>query len=498
MHRSLRLASAASLLALAATPPGARAESPRLAAMRGRVTSQMQQLRTENRQMRDELAQLRALVEGLAARVEGGAPAAGPTPAAPSGPAPAARGPSAPSDDAPLSDEERALMAEFSAELGDEPASKAPTVPTGPRARAYGPAPGLRPTTPQSGRRNFWGVGGVPGQTNVIDVGLASEWIGSASTERGSNELTNKLQLRETELALGGYVDPYHRADVLLVWNGVEDEVELEEGFLTFFNLPEGFRARVGKFRSRTGRTNALHFADLPWVTLPKVNETFLGEEGFGQAGARLTYIGKPRGKHSWSMDLEIFGGDSETIVDPQGLTAGGYDGSARQDAAKSDKLLSGHLQHHVQFNEYDDLELGYSRINADNHQVKLNAVDMVLRRMLQPGRNEWKLHAEKMWQNRADLANTGDDDRDGWFASLHRRFDRNNEAFFRMESVDNITPGDLTTDSWSLGWTYYPTEFSWYRLQYQEDDFGMTGIKDKQVYLQFRWQIGVDRHALQ
>ena len=70
--------------------------------------------------------------------------------------------------------------------------------------------------------------------------------------------------------------------------------------------------------------------------------------------------------------------------------------------------------------------------------------------------------------------------------------------AGLRLDKVDQHDAANLQDDSWLAYLTYYPTEFSWYRLQYQEDTDGLTNTKDKQVFLQFRWQLGVDRHALQ
>lgn len=488
---------AACALSCAPTAPGA--DNPHLKKIRGRYAQALSDLQSENASMKQELGELRRMLETLLANQGAAA-------------APPAAAPPAPPTQAPLSAEERELMKEFASELGEDISASTADPTPDPQSLWPGASKAtiLAPTggTPLFGgakkqrpeawaRRNFWGVGGVAGQTNVLDIGLASEAIYSTATERGTNELTDSFNLRETELSIGGWVDPFHRADMLLVWNDLEGETAVEEGYLTFFNLPEGFRARAGKFRSRTGKVNGLHLADLPWVTMPKVNETFLGEEGFGNPGARLTYVGEPRGKWSWSLDLEVFQGDSETLVDPQGLTAGGYDGSARQDSAKRNRILSAHLQNHFQLDDVTDLEVGYSRLEADDGRVDLDGIDITWRKLNQPGRNEWKLQFEGMKQRRNDLAGSGNDDRAGYYAWASRRFNRNWEAGVRVDRVEPIAAGAQGLSSWAHYWTYYPTEFTWYRLQYQEDELA-NGMTDKQVYLQFRWQLGVDRHALQ
>lgn len=492
MNRMRRAATAALGGALVATAFAQGPDSESKVLLRAQMLKlkrENEAMRRQNDQIRSDIASLKMLVEQLVAGGAAASRGAGTRPAAP------------PPASTEMSEEERALAAEFEAELaGEHPqASGIDSTKLGAPAT---PRPGstIQPVSaPRTARRSFWGTGGVAGQSSNFDLGLTSEFIAGRAKERGRSEFTDTFSLRETELALGGFVDPYHRADLLFIWNDAEGETEIEEGFMTFFNLPEGWRARVGKFRSRTGPVNGLHFADLPWISFPKVNEAFLGEEGFGAAGARLTYLGQPRGKWSWSVDMEAFRGDNETLVDAQDLP-GNKDpnGDFDADRFKDDIILSAHFKNSFQLDDRNVLDFGYSRIQADNDRVKLDGYDLTYRILTQPGRNEWRFQGEYMEQQREDLRGTGDDDRDGWYAWVDRRFNRNMAAGFRVDRVDEIVPGDLSDESWLAYLTYYPTEFSWYRLQYQEDKDELTNIKDKQVFLQFRWQLGVDRHALQ
>lgn len=446
-------------------------------------------IRDENRQIRDELGSLRSMLETLLAQKGAGGPAR-PSPA----PAPAPVRPTVPPPD-PVGEsaEEAALRAEFEKSLGAAEAAGGVDPRKGTARPPMNPGP--------AGANGAWFMrqGGSMGFNNQLDLGVTSEAI-FAQTSDGSavtgNELADRFTLRETELAVGGYVDPFHRADILFTWNAAHDEVAIEEAFLTFYNLGRGFRGRVGKFRSRTGKVNGLHFADLPWVNFPMVNTRFLGEEGFGAPGARLTYLGEPKGKWSWSLDLEAFTGDSETLVNGTGLLPDppGYAG----DDFAEQLIQSAHLQNHFQLDDYQDLEVGLSRVHADGSRVKLTGLDLLWRKQPVPGRNEWAVGGEFMHQTREDLAEAGDDDeRDGWFAFAERRFDQNNALGLRIEESDNLAPGAGTDRGKAVYYTFYPTEFSWYRLQFQEDELA-AGITDRQVYVQFRWQLGVDRHAIQ
>lgn len=481
---SLGLLAGATLL----VPPQAQAAPSPEADSRSALRAQVLRLKHQNQTMQDRLEKLEGLLQQVLqnqARPATRSPAGPPRQVTPPPPVPESP---PPPEEEPLSEEEARLAAEFAAEFGSsEPEAPAP-------APVQGPA-----TAPSSGS-SFWGTGGILGQGGTgLDIGLASELIIGSGDRKGVNHFSDTATLRETELSLGGYVDPYHRADALLVWNAAHDEVAIEEGYLTFFNLPEGWRARVGKFRSRFGKNNGLHLADLPWIDFPLVYEKFLGHEGFGAPGARLTYLGEGRGKWSWSMDLEGFRGANEHLVDPLDLAANkDANGDFDEDRFARNIILAGRLQNNFQLDETTDLELGYSRMLVDKRRVKFDGLDLTWRKLNQPGRNEWKLQLEGFRSSREDLVGSGNDDRTGWYAWADRRFDRNRAAGFRVDHAENLAAGAQADDSWLAYFTYYPTEFTWYRLQYQEETEGATNLKDKRVMLQFRWQLGVDRHALQ
>jgi hypothetical protein len=447
------------------------------------LRTQVRELKQQNQSLKERLDRVENLLQQvLANQKPSTSPTAHPPPQ-----------PQVSKDEPPLSDEEAKLAAEFAAEFGDEPA--APVLPSLPP-----------PTTTSSssfggsGGSSFWGTGGTIGQSGSgLNLGFTSEFLFGWGEQRQGSSLSNTANLRESELAVGGYVDPYHRADALLIWNAAEDEMAIEEGYLTFFNLPEGWRARIGKFRSRFGRSNGLHLADLPWIDFPLSYQRFLGEEGFGAPGARLTYMGEPHGKWSWSMDIEAFKGDNQLVVDPFGLprnqTPGG---NFDADRFARNIVLAGHLQNHFQLDDTTGLEVGYSRLLADRKRVKFDGLDLTWRKLTQPGRNEWKVQWEGLRTVRDDLATSGNNDRIGWYLWGDRRFDRNRAAGFRIDRAENLAAASQADDSWLAYFTYYPTEFTWYRLQYQEETTGSTNLTDKRVMLQFRWQLGTDRHALQ
>lgn len=70
-----------------------------------------------------------------------------------------------------------------------------------------------------------------------------------------------------------------------------ELDVELEEAFLRFQELPGGFDLRVGRFMNRLGRQNNKHLHSWDYVNSDLFTSQFLGEEGLTSEGVELTWL---------------------------------------------------------------------------------------------------------------------------------------------------------------------------------------------------------------
>lgn len=93
------------------------------------------------------------------------------------------------------------------------------------------------------------------------------------------NEKT--FSFRELELGLQAAVDPYSRADMFVAVEEEEGkiEVDVEEGFLTFLELPLKTQAKVGKFQADFGRTHRTHPPERDFVDAPLAFSKLLGAE---------------------------------------------------------------------------------------------------------------------------------------------------------------------------------------------------------------------------
>src|SRR5207245_11511633 len=120
------------------------------------------------------------------------------------------------------------------------------------------------------------------------DMAVIGDFLGAA----GRNQVNRNpaLELHESEAAFQAVVDPYARADFFISFG--EQGVNVEEGFLTFTELPAGFLTKVGKMRAAFGRVNGLHNPVLPWTDRPLVIQNLVGgENGSNDAGITLAAL---------------------------------------------------------------------------------------------------------------------------------------------------------------------------------------------------------------
>ncbi|MDP3939693.1 MAG: hypothetical protein Q8R92_16375 [Deltaproteobacteria bacterium] len=369
------------------------------------------------------------------------------------------------------------------------------------------------------------------------EIGVVGDVVGNASTENSGLAGSDQFSFRELELVFGGYVDPYSRADFAIVLN--EDEgIEIEEAFLTRFDLPFALKGQVGKFRSKFGKLNLIDLNALPMVTEPLVIQNFLGPEGFSHTGVRLQrLIPNP-----WDGFLEgtiefVNGGDPE-------------DECRIFCAGKNKPIVNSHIKSYFDLDDVTGLELGASLMagpsqdDADRY-AHLAGADLTLTRHM-PGSKKLLWQSEFMYASRPgdtglsladvlgvespeeaaemlgalDEAEIGDllldlersrwnAGHDGWglYSLVDYRFHPKWSAGTQFDYVQPID-GSLSGDqAWAAaGWlTFHQSELMLVRLQYQHTQFDRPFFLDDLVddhrddlFLQVRFQIGVDRHGLQ
>ena len=110
----------------------------------------------------------------------------------------------------------------------------------------------------------------------------------------GHDPRVNGFTLQNLELVLDGAVDPYFRAQANLIFqidSEGESNFEVEEAYAETTSLPGNFQVKAGQFQTEFGRLNPTHPHSWSFVDVPLINGRFFGEDGLRNPGARLSWL---------------------------------------------------------------------------------------------------------------------------------------------------------------------------------------------------------------
>ncbi|HXU29626.1 MAG TPA: hypothetical protein VN851_03525 [Thermoanaerobaculia bacterium] len=117
--------------------------------------------------------------------------------------------------------------------------------------------------------------------------------IGSLQTG-GHDPIQRGFTVQNVETVFDGAVDPYFRGQANIVFQ-IDDHgattAELEEVYVTSTSLPHGLQAKAGQFFTEFGRLNPTHPHSWDFVDQPLVNGRFFGPDGLRSVGARLSWL---------------------------------------------------------------------------------------------------------------------------------------------------------------------------------------------------------------
>jgi len=326
--------------------------------------------------------------------------------------------------------------------------------------------------------------GGAASMTKVLnpDISVIGNFIGAV----GSNPLNPlpALSLRESEFGFRAIIDPYARADFFL---GVgEDNVEMEEGYITFPALPGGFSLRAGQMRASFGKTNPMHNHVLPWLDRPLVTFNLLGGEpdesdaSISDAGFSVSRILPAPGGLFLEATAEVYRGES---------------GSLFHSSRRSDVSAVGHLRAYHDLNESTNLEMGGSFARGHNDLgsdfvTQLFGMDAMLR--WRPLRRaiyrSFVARTELFWSRREELA--GAQRAHGFYASADYQFSRRWFAGARFDWSQRARDASRHDSGQSAVLTYWPSEFSQIRGQLRRTNHA-EGVTVNELLFQFQYTIG-------
>ncbi|HXC50300.1 MAG TPA: hypothetical protein VN634_05395 [Candidatus Limnocylindrales bacterium] len=122
------------------------------------------------------------------------------------------------------------------------------------------------------------------------------------------------FSLRNAELAVDGAVDPYFKAFANVVFkldDGNETEVELEEAYGLSTSLPWNLQVKAGQYFAEFGRQNSVHPHAWAFVDEPLIMGRVLGGDGLRNVGARVSWLA-PTPFYT-ELFLSIFNGEGGT-----------------------------------------------------------------------------------------------------------------------------------------------------------------------------------------
>ena len=352
-----------------------------------------------------------------------------------------------------------------------------------PSAEIPGPVASAVQSTESTATPALGGAGGSAAKALNPDISVIGDFIGAA----GGNSVPPlatlqplpSLQMHESEIGLQAIIDPYSRGDFFISFG--EEGVNLEEGYITFTALPKSFVAKVGKMRSAFGKVNMMHNHVLPWIDRPLVSTNLVGgEDGIDDAGASIERILPAPGGVFLEATGQLFRGDA---------------GDVFKAFRKNDVSTVDHLRAYKDISESTNLDLGlsYSRGHNDagpDFITSLYGVDATLR--WKPLRrsiyHSFVARSEFVWSKRQQLPL--EQRSFGYYAAADYQLGRRWFLGGRYDNSDRSRFSNLTDKGGSIVLTYWPSEFSQIRGQYEFTKYA-EGINSNQLLMQVIFSLG-------
>src|SRR6266404_993406 len=370
------------------------------------------------------------------------------------------------------------------------------------------------------------GIGSGKNYMNISFDGLFALAASSArdlnNIERGDHDPQQRgFNARNIELAFDGAVDPYFEGFANIVFkldNDNNTDVEVEEAFMQTTSLPFNLQLKAGQFFAAFGRINPTHPHTWDFADAPIVHALLLGPDGLRGVGAQI----------SWTLPLSWYSQLIFASQNGRGSTGFSFrnpgDNGIFFDRITTDREARG-LQDFVWIPRWENsVDLSPTQValagvsgafgsneTGANSRTQVYGADLLYKwksanaeggfpfvkwqtefmyRRFEAGRgidesfpvaetfHDWGLYSQVLWGFRK-----------GWVAGIRGDY---------YDAEDSKFTDDLDRQSRSrisANLTWYPTEFSKIRLQYNhdflDDTFFLAGRDVDSVFLQFEFILG-------
>ena len=356
----------------------------------------------------------------------------------------------------------------------------------------------------------------------LLDFGWSTAADPSARLQLGDHDpIQRGFSLRNAEIALDGAVDPYFKGFANIVFKLDHDnktEVELEEVFLQSTSLPANLQFKAGQFFANFGRQNSQHPHAWAFVDQPLILNRVFGPEGLRNIGGQMSWLA-PTPFYT-ELFLGVFNGQSDQAFsfrnagDDDGTGTRRFHGRATIDRGlrgPGDLLFAPRITSSFDLTDQQTLVIGASAAFGPNdtgahRRTQIYGVDAYwkwkaptamqgfpfvawqtefLYQRFEAGEDpaaslpnetlkDWGFYSQILWGFKPR-----------WVVGLRGEYVTGNDGAF--DAMDRFR-GDRTRVSPNLTW--YPSEFSKFRLQYNYDHGEFFG-DEHSVWFQVEFQLG-------
>jgi hypothetical protein len=356
----------------------------------------------------------------------------------------------------------------------------------------------------------------------LMDVGWSTAADPTSFLQLGDHDpIKRGFSLRNAEIALDGAVDPYFKGFaniVLKLDQNNETDIELEETYLQSTSLPGNLQLKAGQFFANFGRQNPQHPHQWAFVDAPIILTRAFGPDGLRSIAGQL----------SWLLPTPFYTEASLGILDGQGGTAFSFRNAGEDDGtgtdrfhgrATTDRHLRGvgdlvfvpRIASSFDLSDSQTLLVGASAAFGPNdtgsdRRTQIYGADIywkwkpanshanfpfiawqseALYQRFEAGADpaaalpgetleDWGFYSQILWGFR-----------ERWVAALRGEYANGNTGAFDPQDPFR---GERTRVSPNL--TFYPSEFSKLRLQYNYDHGELFGT-DHSIWLQIEFLLG-------
>ena len=369
-------------------------------------------------------------------------------------------------------------------------------------------------------------IGGGKNYMNISFDGLFALAYSSARdldhVEVGDHDPQQRgFNARNIELAFDGAVDPYFEGFANIVFkldNDNQTQVEVEEAFLQTTDLPFNLQLKGGQFFAAFGRINPTHPHTWDFADDPLVHGLFLGPDGLRGVGGQISWtlptpwysqlllgVQNGRGSTGYSFrnpgDNGIFFGRMTTDRELRGLQdfvwiprwENSVDLSPTQVvlAGVSGAFGSNETGANARTQIYGgDILYKWKSAHAEGGFPFVKWQTEVMYRRFEAGRgvdesfpvaetfHDWGIYSQVLWGFKK-----------GWVAGVRGDYVDMQDSKF-TDDLDRQSRSRISADL-----TWYPTEFSKIRLQYNhdfiDDTFFLAGRDVDSIFFQFEFILG-------